>query len=481
MSEVFAAPRATFEAIIDWLDSPDAASFEHGALEQHLDRQGRDLLRQLFQSHLDLRAVREQRRRVVDADGVRHGAVEAGHQRRLGTIFGAVTVTRLAYRHRGHSNLHPADAELNLPVERHSHGLRRLAALEAARGSFQDAVEAVARASGQPIGKRQLEQLTQAAAIDADAFYATRTLDPVDTSDVLVLSADGKGIVMRPDALRPLTAAKAQSAKLQTRLSKGEKRNRKRLAEVGAVYDLEPVPRTPAQIMATNTTTHPPRAKNKWLTASIVDDAATVVAAVFDEAERRDPTHTRTWVGLVDGNNHQIERLQTEAATRGITLTIIIDFIHVLEYLWDAAWCFFPEADPAAETWVQHRALAILNGHAPAVATGIRRRATTTRLTKPDRAKADRAARYLDNKTEHLDYPTALASGWPIATGVIEGACRHLVKDRMDITGARWGLHGAQAILTLRALHTNGDLDNYWTYHLQQERHRNHDQHYTAA
>ncbi len=195
---------------------------------------------------------------------------------------------------------------------------------------------------------------------------------------------------------------------------------------------------------------------------------------MFDEADRRDPNHQRAWVALVDGNNHQIDRIHTEAAARGIDLPVVIDFIHVLEYLWGAAWCFHPEADPAAETWVAQRARAVLDGNATAVAAGIRRRATKTGLSKDKRKKADDAARYLTNKAGYLDYPTALANGWPIATGVIEGAVRHLVKDRMDITGARWTADGAEAILKLRALHTNGDFDAYWLHHLNRERQRNH-------
>jgi len=141
---------------------------------------------------------------------------------------------------------------------------------------------------------------------------------------------------------------------------------------------------------------------------------------------------------------------------------------------WGAAWCFFAEADPTAETWVHDRALAILDGHATQVAAGIRRRATAMRLPRPKRTKADDCARYLVNKAACLDYPTALSSGWPIAIGIIEGACRHLVKDRMDITGARWGTAGAEAVLKLRAVRANNDFDEYWRYHLDRERQRNH-------
>ena len=473
--------RADFEGLLGWLTGSEAAGLSHGELEEQLDRRGRDLLRQMLQGQLDLRAVREQRAAdVTDADGVRHGSVEPGHCRPLTSVFGTVTVTRLAYRHRGHANLYPADAALNLPVERHSHGLRRLAAIEASRGSFEEAKAALARATGTSVGKRQVEAVTARAAADVADFYATRRELPVADTDVLVISADGKGIVMRPPSLRPATAAQARAStrKLATRLSKGEKRNRKRLAEVGTVYDLTPAPRSATDIIgdADPDAVGPPApvAKNKWLTASVVDDAAQVLAAVFDEAERRDPRHQRPWVALVDGNNHQIERIKAESAARRVQVPIVIDFVHVLEYLWGAAWSFFAEGDPAAETWVRQRAQAILEGKARDVATGIRRRASTRRLAPPKRKKADEAARYLINKSEHLDYPTALSSGWPIATGVIEGACRHLVKDRMDITGARWSADGAEAVLQLRAVSANGDFDDYWRYHLGQERKRVH-------
>jgi hypothetical protein len=157
-----------------------------------------------------------------------------------------------------------------------------------------------------------------------------------------------------------------------------------------------------------------------------------------------------------------------------VEVTIVVDLVHVLEYLWGAAWCFFNEGDLAAEAWVRDRALAVLDGKATDVAAGIRRRATTIGLSRTTRAEADACARYLINKATYLDYPRALASGWPVATGVIEGACRHLVKDRMDITGARWGTNGAEAVLKLRAIRTNGDFEAYWRHHLDRERERVH-------
>jgi len=447
----FAQSRECFSELEEWLASEDAAGLQHGELEEQLDVRGRELLRRLFQDRLDLTAAREVRRReVTGQDGVRRPRAEKGRTRPLVTKFGQVTVSRIAYRSPGRPNVHPLDAELNLPEETHSHGLRRLAAIEAARGSIDAAGAAVARTTGVRIGKRQLEELARRAAAHVEAFYLQRVIRPAPADHALVLTFDGKGIVMLPGALRPATAkaAAAAAGKLATRLSPGEKNGRKRMAELACVYDAVPVPRAPEDIISTpaqkrrkkkpqamkpNRKGKPrePQARGKWLTASVTDDIPAVIAAAFDEAERRDPQHERDWAVLIDGNNTQIETVTAEAASRDITITVVIDFIHVLEYAWKAAWSFFDKGEPAAEEWVADQARKILHGNSAQVAAGIRRRATTYGYSPAERAGADECARYLDNKKDYLDYATALRNGWPIATGIIEGACRHIVKDRM--------------------------------------------------
>jgi hypothetical protein len=483
--EAFGQSRACFEELITTLAGPDSGRLTHAQMEEQLIALSRELMRTLHQDSLDLRAMREQRRgRVTGSDQVTRGIAEHGHDRGLATVFGEVTVTRMAYRRRGVPNLYPADAVLNLPPVKHSHGLARLAAIEAPRGSFDEATAAVTRATGVRVGKRQLEQLAIAAAADVDAFYAAHKPPPGTADVLLVMQYDGKGIVMRPEALREATARAAAGTrrKLATRLSPGEKNGRKRMAELGCVYDCAPVPRTAADIITRpgrrSGQPRPPKdapvAAGKWLTTSVTSDIPAVITAGFAEAHRRDPAHQRTWIALVDGNRQQIEAIEAEAARHGVQVTILIDFIHVLEYIWKAAWSFFEPGDPGAEDWVAAQATKILQGKAAQVAAGIRRRATTYGYTGKERDGADTCAGYLTAKASYLDYAHALASGWPIATGVIEGACRHIVKDRMDITGARWGLDGAEAILKLRALHSNEDFDAYWEWHLEQEQQRVH-------
>ena len=482
----FGAARGLFDALVDELGDPAADQLTHAELEERIATRGREVMRQMLQDHLDLRSIREPRRsEVTGSDAVARRRIEPGHERALATVFGTVTVARIAYRALGASNLHPMDAALNLPIERASFGLRRLAAIEAVRGSFDDAKSAIERATGTRIGKRQIEQLAERAACDIEAYYRAQAPAACTDETLLVASLDGKGIVMRPEHLREATA-KAAAAKgsnaMRTRLASGEKNGRKRMAMLGAVYDVQPAPRTAADIIAPEGADRErapgPRATGKWLTGSVTDNTQTVISAVFDQAEQRDPDHKRTWLVLVDGARAQIEQIQTEAALRGARIHIVCDFIHVLEYLWRAAWCFHENGDRAAEGFVARHATTILTHGPDRVIDDLREHARDAGLGSEKAESVEKVCAYLQNKTPYLDYATALKRGWPIATGIIEGACRHLIKDRLDITGARWSLPGAEAILKLRALISNADFEPYYAWHLRREHQRNHQAHY---
>ncbi|HEU4402509.1 MAG TPA: ISKra4 family transposase [Candidatus Polarisedimenticolia bacterium] len=486
----FAEAEEKFVELVARLGGEVSRRMTHSELESLIADEGREIQRRLLQGHLDLRAANEPVQVSVQ------GADDVGrtHRRRrsrgLMTVFGFVTVLRMSYSARRHGCLSPLDAALNLPEELHSHGLRRLAAVEAARGSFDAAVEAMLRGTGTAVAKRQVEGLIQQAARDFDAFYdRPESAEPASEEELLCLSLDGKGIVMRRDGLREATRKAAESAqhRLDRRLSKGEKKDRKRMATVAAVYDLAVQARRPEDVLAelrpVRDAAEPrPRAKNKRVWASVEKSAEAVTSELFEEARRRDPGCRRRWVVLVDGDRHQIARVRAEAKRRGLgrDVTLVVDFIHVLEYLWDAAWCFFVEGDRGAEAWVTERAYAILQGRSSEVAGGVRRSATRRGLAEEQRAGADACADYLIAKRSMLRYDRYLRAGLPIATGVIEGACRHLIVDRLDITGARWSVRGAEAILRLRSLRSSGDFDDYWRFHLAAEHARNHASRYAA-
>lgn len=478
--------RQEFEDIVTRLDSDEARSLTHSELERELEKKSRELMRKLLQEHLEARGPGECAQTVQGSDGVEMSRVRP-HERKLETIFGTVSVERAGYGQEGSRSLHPLDAELNLPDKKYSLELCRRVAEEAAKNSFDETFESINKYTGAHVPKRQIEEIVMRSAQDFDAFYKMRQGDVSvgnESGSIMAMSVDGKGVVMRMQDLREQTrkAAMKRKHKMSARLSKGEKKNAKRMATVAAVYTIEPFVRKPEDLVpqknAVRVEQPRPRPEQKRVWASLEKTPEEVIKKAFEEAGCRDPAHQKHWVALVDGNKHQIRVLRRLAKNKGHNLAIIVDIIHVIEYLWDAGRAFYPEAGEELENWVGVRILEILRGKAGYVAGGMRRSATLRNFGSANRKPVDRCANYLLNHTPYLKYNHYLAQGFPIATGVIEGACRHLVKDRMEVTGARWSLAGAESVLRLRALRSSHDFDEYWTFYEAQEYERNHRAHY---
>jgi hypothetical protein len=485
----YAKGRQYFEGIVSLLDSRKGGEMNLSELERELKTRGLELMRRLLQEHVDRRGPGLVVEPIVGADGVERLRIRP-QERKVETVFGTIEERRAGYGQAGVESLHPLDAELNLPPERYSLEMRRLVALNVAKNSFDEAVETIDNATGGYIPKRQVEELAQRAARDFDAFYERRQSDPEEngpTVPLLVITVDGKGVVMHKADLREQTrkAAEKRKKKMGTRLSKGEKKNCKRMATVAAVYTIDTFERSPEDLIAEEggsaDKVKRPRPQQKRVWASLEKEPEQVIADAFDEAERRDPNPAKHWIALVDGNNTQIDILKRMAKARGVKLTIIVDIVHVIEYLWKAGRAFHPESGPELECWVRHRLLAVLHGKASLMAGGMRRSATLKGLDDKTREPVDTCARYLINKSPYLHYDHYLSQGFPIATGVIEGACRHLVKDRLEITGAKWRLPGAEAVLRLRALRASHDFDEYWLFHEACEYKRNHQDLYAGG
>ena len=499
----YAASDAVYGDVKAYLSSREALQMRESDLERELNRRGQQLLRKLLQGHLDQRSPGEAAGPVEGADGVERSERRL-HDRRLETTFGTVSVERLGYAHPGHDSLHPLDASLNLPAELYSLEVRRRVAEAAASRSFDEALFELSRHSGADVPKRQAEQLVARAAEDFDAFYEDRRAaagDPVPEESVVVLTFDGKGVVLHRDDLREATRKAAERRRQQreplsvfNRLQPGEKKHAKRMATVAAVYAVAPFVRSPEDFLQSLMPRQPadntkktkkaktpavrprPVAKRVW--ASLEHEPAEVVAEAMLEAERHDPERVKRWVVLVDGAETQLDLVEVGAAAYGVDVTVILDIIHVVEYVWKAAHVFHREGSPDAAHWAWTRVQSILEGKARRVAASMRRAATVARFSRDTRKPVDTCADYLQKYAPYLHYDRYLAAGYPIATGVIEGACRHLVRDRMELTGARWRLVGAEAVLKLRALRASGDFDAYWDFHEAREYERNHAQRY---
>lgn len=470
----FASARRLLDKLEQELTSPDALNSDHEVIESLVGERGNELMRQLLQGHLDFRAASETRTSTQGQDGVERSQSRSS-SRALMTLFGPTLVSRLSFRAAGSSGgLRPLDAELNLPPRLYSAGLQLRLVHEVAYGSYDHAVQRLDATTGGHVPKRQAEELVAHVAQDFDAFYTQRPLAPMK-GDLMVLSFDGKGVVMRPEGLTDATRKRAEKGRrLRHRVSPGEKPSRKRMAQVATVYELKTVARTPEGIVGLEKGPSRPRAQDKRVWATLTTDRRQVVEDAFHEAVLRDEALTHSWVVLVDGDPAQLRYVAESAASYGVEPFVILDVIHVIERLWTAAWCLHDKGDPAAEQWVSERLLRLLRGQASLLAGAMRRSATRRGLSKNARKGIDQCASYLLKYKHLMCYDLALQRGFPIATGVIEGACRHLIKDRMDFTGARWGLQGAEAVLRLRSLASSGDLDEYWAFHRLRERERNH-------
>lgn len=469
-----------FELLIDGLKSTETLIQEHGKVEEWLSSQGNELLRKLFQAHFDLRTEQEVIQAGIEGND---GMVRTHHRpdvrRKLSTLFGEIEHRRMGYYLPGTSVLYPQDMSLNLGMSKYSDGLRYRVVLEAAKNSFDDCVESIALTTSGHTPKRQCEEMVAQTAQDFEAYYEATTKDEGEQSNLLVLTTDSKGIVMRREDLRPATQKAAEAAaakKSKARLGPGEKKNRKRMATVASVYSANPTIRCAEQVMNVSDKPKPLRSKieNKRVWASVERGEEAVIGEAFKEALSRDAEQRRDWVVVVDGEVNQLSYIHKQLKSLNLEATVVLDFIHVLEYVWKASYCFHEVGSEEAEQWVAKRALQILRGKSMEVAAGMRRSATRKNLSQDNRKAVDKCADYLKNNRPYLKYDEYLSAGYPIASGVIEGACRHLINDRMSITGARWGLKTAEAILKLRSLRSSGDLKDYWTFHKQQEWERNH-------
>jgi hypothetical protein len=500
---LFNGLREHVESMISWAVSGEALGLAHDQFESRTLAGGFEAMRILTGAHMELRAAREQRRAdVVDADGDARRTAEDGQEHTRIMVYGPVRTSRIAYKRYRKANLYPQDAELNWAA---AHSFSAGVVMRVARASavlpFEQAAAQVSAAGAIRIGKRQAEELAVGAVADFEAFYAARLPEPCPAGTGLLITADGSGFPVLPGALRPATA-KAAKARAEAAAAAGWpddpgdlRKSRKRSAELVCAADIPPFPRTAGDIITAlfgtpasrparadrgaGAARHGPRAAGKTLFASARHPIPQVIEQGFAEAQRRDPGHLRPWFAVVDGNNAQLDAIAACAARYQVKVPVLIDLIHVVQYVWKAAGSFFYPGDPAARDWVRDQAAKILDGKARDVRAGIRRRATRYGYSTREREGADACASYLENKKDYLDYPAFLAAGWPVASGLIEGAARWLIKDRMEISGARWSLDGAEAVLKLRALVGNGDFDEYFAFHLRQEKQRNHDSRYS--
>jgi hypothetical protein len=438
------------------------------------ETQGREMLRLLLQAHLDGRGRGDV---GLVIEGVRPDCLETTVLRRqkhdcgrnIFTIFGKVRVERARYAsRRGDTNVYPLDEQLHLPRRSYSYELQRRLIKKVVQGPFDEAIESIQEATGVRISKKSAEDILVDASVDFGGFYARREFAQQEESGpILVGSVDGKGIPM----------VKPEVAKKQVRRGKGEKANKKKMATVAAVFTQQPRVRTPEDVIQSLFDPEQDRSKKpqrfpgperKRIWASLGAGKDAVIQDVKKEMDRRDPCGTKKRAVVTDGERALQYRVC--AAMKGILL--ILDFLHVLEKLWACAHVFHKEGSGHAVEFVRERALRILRGEVGQVVKGLRQMATKRKVKGSKRKTLLNVAAYYYRNRPRMRYDQYLAEGLPIASGSVEGACKNLIKDRMERSGMRWTPPTAEAMLQMRAVYLSGDFEEYWDYHADQEQAR---------
>lgn len=471
--------RQGFVELEKWIMSPAALAQTFDEVEREHERRGREALRQLLQAHIEKRGTGDVGRAIEvvmkDAEGnetVRRLGEHRLHARTIHSVFGEVEATRTAYYAEGAGSVHPLDQAAALPERTFSYELQRRTIVGSVQGPFDEAVERVTESTGVVISKRSAEQIVLDAAQDFDAFYAQRKLPPPSrTGPIVVASVDGKGVPM----------VKPEAALRVVRRGSGKKANKKRMATVAAVFTQEPRVRTPMQVIeslfregprvvADDSAPRWPGPENKRIWASLAKSKDEVIAEVVQEIAARDPNVEKRRAVVIDGEQ-ALTRRTAKAIRDGVE---ILDLLHVVEKVWKCAYCFHPEGSDEAKAWVHERLLRILHGNVSQVVKGIRSSATKRGLPPESVAVVMQVTGYLYRNRKRMAYDAYLREGLPIASGSVEGACKNLVKDRMERSGMRWTIPMAEAMLRLRAIYLSGDFDDYWKFHMRCDQARLH-------
>ena len=401
--------------------------------------------------------------------------LEAEHTRGYVSIFGEFALSRAVYGSREGQKIEfvPLDNRLQLPASAYSYVLQDWAQGLCVESAFGQVATTLERWLGL---KLSVDSLNGQMAERVEAHRSDRPAPAAETEGALVVaSADGKGIVMRRSADDPAPAAHR---------TKGEKASQKQMATVASVYTVDRYVRTAEEVVAAlfrdrreEPLPRRPKPQNKHVWASLTRRDGTGETSGIDlvhqdilnelvERNRRDQQWLRPMIFLYDGQESLWDARHRHLPSAGID---ILDLLHVTPRLWQAAHVFFKEGSAAAESFVRERCLRVLQGRVAAVIRGLREMATKHDLTAVRRKTIAKICAYLEKNRERMHYDEYLAQGYPIASGAIEGACRHLVKDRMERAGMHWTPTGAQAMLDVRSVHVSDEWERYQEYRIGRE------------
>jgi hypothetical protein len=456
--------RQEFEMLLDFVTGEPAQQSTADQIERGLFKLLLAMGAKLLKLFFVMRSEVCSRETLQTATGATLG-YERDTKRNYYSIFGKLPLYRPYFYEKGSGGETPLDAALGLGEDSYSDLVREVSDYLGVYNVYHKTGDILFRLLGLKLSTGAIESNLADDATDVESYYAQKPApQPAEEAEILVIQADGKGVPMvLEEPLEP-----------QLRLGKGQKRGRKKEAMVTSIYTIAAHRRTPQAVVDsffrhTPADTAPnhcrPHHKHIWAT---LDGKDAALARLAQQVAAREGTHILARVALCDG----YEPLQTRLTKQFPDFTLILDFIHADEYLWNVVTSVLGEQHPHRLEWMADYTLKILSGQTEQVIASFQTMAQDKQYTPAQRAQLEKTATYFQRNLPYMDYVTYLHRGWPIASGVIEGACRHFVKDRCELSGMRWTQPGVENLLRLRAIAENDDWDDYHLFRKRQRHSR---------
>ncbi len=527
----FLKTKEQFRKLCEWVLQASRQGLRMDEIEGQLMPGLMLLGRQFLEEHVTAQGNGDVGATVISDGGTLQRSQEP-HARRYLSIFGEVMIDRYVYAAREGQKAEyvPLDARLALPRGENSYLLEQWQQRLCVKDAFGESVNDLKAILGTGVSVRTAEEMNQRMAEYVPEFRVSQPVPPADEEqELVVVTGDGKGVIMRrtleeelreemqsgagitttcpaesaPQVTspqteqrgkrqRPVTARRAHKARRRqaekamrahgqnqsSRAARGRNtKSKKQMAYVGAVYTIARFCRTTNEVLdemarrARAIDRPQPQHKRVWAEMTRILDGEPcsgrewLFCNLARECDQRDPERQKTLICLLDGERPLWDMRQYWFG-RAIG---ILDIFHVSERVWGAAHCFHKEGTEAAREFATHHLRMILDGKVIYVIRNLRRMLSQRKVRGEKRKRLQAAITYFQNNRDHMQYDEYLAAGYPIGSGVAEGACRHLVKDRMELTGMRWERPGAQAMLHLRAVYLNGEWESFVNYRIEKE------------
>jgi hypothetical protein len=436
----------------------EAQGMEIGEVERHLLSLVMAVGRAALEEFVAEKGTGYAGKEIVDAQGNRCPYVR-DRSCSYRSIFGTVPIRRAYYYTPGSPGFFPLDGELNLPERGYSYVVQEFSSRLAVTMSYEDAQGILNSFFPVRVPIRSLESIVGDLCDEVDRFYQEKAPPEVCPEAVVtVATVDKKGVIIRKSQ-----GGMAFSDKASTN---PEKPGKKKMATVISTYVTRRHVRTTDDIIRevsgqeSTDSNLKPQSKITW--GSLTYTPERTIARLKKAVHQRLPKGNEL-VCILDGER---------SLWALVYAFFVLDIFHVLEHLGKAALCFHDEDSPQAREFVTERLRMLLDGRAGRLIGGLKQMLAKHKLCGAKRHSLEQVIGYLERNRKHMRYEICLAKGYPIGSGVIEGACRNLINDRLELTGMSWTLRGAESMMRLRAAHINKDWEVFWNHRRKLERRR---------